>query len=81
MLLLGDVATVTGLSWSWSTVVACSCVVVSWYLPRGVLRRSEIILKRLSEVSPEKVCLNERAAVIGCLESGIGCTGYVAVIG
>ena len=58
VLLLGYVGTVAGLSWSWSAVGAGYCVVVSWYLSRGVMRRPEVIFKRLSKVSSEKGCLN-----------------------
>ena len=57
--------------------VAGCCIVVSWYLPRSVVRRPKVIAEvfqtlalkrtglRLSGISPEKSCLNEIAAVIG----------------
>ena len=46
--------------------VAGSSLIIS-YLPRSVVRRPEVILKRLSEVTSEKGCLNERAMVVPIL--------------
>ena len=51
MLLLGCVGTAAGLSWCWSAVGSCCCVVVSCYLPRKCNEETKSDLGRLSEVS------------------------------
>ena len=77
MLELGYAGSAAGLSWCWSDIGAGCCVVVSWYLPGRWSEETKSDLGRLSEVSPEKSCLNEIAFVIG----QVGCAGSAAVIG
>ena len=66
------------------------CCVVSWYLQRDVVRRPKLILRRLSEIAIKsagdhfrKLALKRSFWESCCdwLESRIGCTESVAVIG
>ena len=66
-MLLSCAGTAGGSIWGWSAVSVGCCVVVTWYLPRGVVRRPKESSKTLSKASSEKGWSNERAVVIGFL--------------
>ena len=82
-LLLGDAGT-------GAASLACCCIVVSWYLQRGLVRRPEVIFSRLSEIALKrtgnefrKLALKSTIRKSCCyqLESGIGSALSAAVIG
>ena len=58
-----------GLSWCWSVVGAIYCVVVSWYLPERCSEGTKSGLERLSTALPKKSCLIVRLSEISSEES------------
>ena len=82
--------------WCWSRCccfvasLAGCCIVVTLYLQRGVVRRSEVILRRLSEIVLKKLVYDFQKLALkravwesfgNWLESGIDCAESAAVIG